>query len=157
VPADRLRQGGVRNLSIRDNIVLPDAAHYWRHRERERAVLRAAIDEFDIQPPNPAALFERLSGGNQQKVVLSKWLLVQPSVLVLDDPTSGVDPRSRRLVFDAVRSATAQGITVILLSSEHEQLIAMCSRVYVLRAGSVAAQLAGSELTREALALWSFV
>lgn len=157
VPADRLRQGGVRNLSIRDNVVLPDAAHYWRHTERERAVLGAAIDEFDIQPQNPAALFERLSGGNQQKVVLSKWLLVQPSVLVLDDPTSGVDPRSRRLVFDAVRSAADEGITVILLSSEHEQLVAMCSRVYVLRAGTVAAQLTGSELTREALARWSFV
>jgi ribose transport system ATP-binding protein len=157
VPADRLRQGGVRSLSVRDNIVLPDADRYWRNGARERAVIGAAIDELDIQPTMPSALFERLSGGNQQKVVLSKWLLVQPAVLVLDDPTSGVDPRSRRLVFDAVRAAARSGLAVILLSSEHEQLVATCSRVLVLRSGTIAAQLGGAELTREALARWSYV
>ena len=157
VPADRLRQGGIRSLSIRDNIILPDAGRYFRQGARERAVVAAAMEELDIQPRQPTALFERLSGGNQQKVVLSKWLLVRPSVLVLDDPTSGVDPRSRRLVFDAVRDAAAQGIGVVLLSNEHEQLTAMCSRVLVLRSGTVAADLSGTDLTREALARWSYV
>ena len=112
VPSDRLRQGGVRSLSMRDNIILPDARRYWRRGRLERAVIDAAIAEFDIQPPRQATLFERLSGGNQQKVVLSKWLLLQPSVLILDDPTSGVDPASRRLVFDAVQAAAQRGIGV---------------------------------------------
>jgi ribose transport system ATP-binding protein len=157
VPSDRLRQGGVRTLSVRDNLILPDAGRYWRQGRRERAVVAAAIDEFDVQPREPAILFEQLSGGNQQKVVLSKWLLTQPRVLILDDPTSGVDPRSRHLVFDAVRAAAAAGIGVVLLSSEHEQLIAMCARVLVIRAGVVATELRGTDLTPEALARWSYV
>lgn len=156
VPADRLRQGGIRSLSVRDNIVLPEADRYWRAGTRERAAIAAAIGEFDVQPADPAALFERLSGGNQQKVVLAKWLLTRPRVLVLDDPTSGVDPRSRRLVFHALRAAAAEGIAVILLSNEHEQLLAMCSRILVLRSGVVAAELTGPEMTLEALARWSY-
>ena len=89
-------------------------------------------------------------------MVLGKWLLLQPSVLILDDPTSGVDPSSRRLVFDAVQAAAQRGIGVILLSSEHEQLIANCGRVLVLRDGSVSADLSGPRLDPEALAQWSF-
>jgi ribose transport system ATP-binding protein len=157
VPSDRLRQGGVRTLSVRDNLILPDTRRYWRQGRRERAVVTAATDEFDVQPREPTILFEQLSGGNQQKVVLSKWLLTQPRLLILDDPTSGVDPRSRRLVFDAVRAAAASGIGVVLLSSEHEQLIAMCARVLVIRAGVVATELRGTDLTPEALARWSYV
>ncbi len=157
VPADRLRQGGVRTLSVRENLVLPDAARYWRRGPREREVISAAIDELDIQPPYPGSLFERLSGGNQQKVVLAKWLLLQPSVTVLDEPTSGVDPRSRRLVFEAVRAAASRGMAVILLTNEHEQLIEICTRVLVMRGGVIAAELAHDAMTREALARWSYL
>lgn len=156
VPADRLRQGGVRSLSLRDNIVLPDARRYWRRRAREDAVVGAAMDELDIEPKQPSAVFERLSGGNQQKVVLSKWLLLQPAVIVLDDPTSGVDPYSRRLVFNAVQAAARRKVGVVLMSNEHEQLINQCSRVLVLRGGAVAAELQGRDLTRETLARWSY-
>ena len=156
VPADRLRQGGVRSLSVRDNIILPDARRYWRQGKREKAVVLAALDEFDIEPKNPAAVFEQLSGGNQQKVVLSKWLLMRPAVIVLDDPTSGVDPYSRRLVFDALQAAARLKVGIVLMSNEHEQLVNQCSRVLVLRGGAVAAELRGADLTRASLARWSY-
>lgn len=157
VPADRLHQGGLQSSSLVDNIVLPDARRYWHRRNRRTRVMAAVFDAFRVLPARYEALFGQLSGGNQQKVVLAKWLMIQPKVLILDDPTSGVDPHSRRLIFDAVRAAAESGIGVVLLSNEHEQLIDMCDRVLVLRAGAVAAELTGPGMTLESIARWSFL
>jgi ribose transport system ATP-binding protein len=156
LPADRLRSGGIASLSVRENVVLPDARSYWHRSGVERSTLRRLIDRLDVRPPSAAALFGSLSGGNQQKVLLGKWLLLGPSVIVLDDPTSGVDPGARETIFSILREAASEGLAVLLFSTELEQLVAMCSRVLVLRDGAVTTQLAGAELTRETVTKWCY-
>jgi ABC-type sugar transport system ATPase subunit len=154
LPADRLRSGGIASLAVAENVVLPDARSYWHRRGAERATLRRLIERLDVRPPSSSALFGSLSGGNQQKVLLGKWLLLGPSVMVLDDPTSGVDPGARETIFSILREAASGGLAILLFSTELEQLVAMCSRVLVLRNGTIETELAGGELTREAVTKW---
>jgi ribose transport system ATP-binding protein len=156
LPADRLRSGGIASLAVTENIVLPDARKYWHRPGAQRATLRRLIERLDVRPPSPSALFGSLSGGNQQKVLLGKWLLLGPSVMVLDDPTSGVDPGARETIFSILREAASEGLALLLFSTELEQLVAMCSRVLVLRDGAIATELAGEELTREAVTKWCY-
>ncbi len=156
LPADRLHAGGIGPLSVAENALLPDLGRYWHHPERERNVLRKVVADFDIRPPNPMALFGRLSGGNQQKTILAKWLLLRPSVLVLDDPTNGVDPHARRTIFELLRDAAAEGVAVVMFSTEPEQFAAICSRVAILRDGAVAKELTGDELTPQTISKWCY-
>jgi ABC-type sugar transport system ATPase subunit len=156
LPADRLHAGGIAPLSVAENTLLPDFARYWHHPQRERSVLRKLVADFDIRPPNPMVLFGRLSGGNQQKTILAKWLLLRPSVLVLDDPTNGVDPHARRKIFELLRDAAAEGVAVVMFSTEPEQFASICSRVVILRGGKAAKELAGDELTPQTISQWCY-
>jgi ribose transport system ATP-binding protein len=155
VPADRLRAGGVAALTISENIALPALRRYW-HRAKDLA--RAAQDvigTFDVRPPRPAAIFGGLSGGNQQKVLLGKWLMLQPRVLVLADPTYGVDPAAREAIFDAIRGAASAGVTVLFFSTEPEQLVRLCDRVLVMNQGRISTELSGSGMHLESIVEWS--
>jgi ribose transport system ATP-binding protein len=156
LPADRLHYGGIRSLSVAENIMLPAFGRYWPSRGRERTVLRRLIEDFDVRPPRPQALFGTLSGGNQQKSLLAKWLHLRPAVLVLDDPTSGVDPGAREKIFQLLRDAAAEGLGILLFSTEPEQLAAMCSRVLVLRDGVIATTLAGPDLSHQSISRWCY-
>jgi ribose transport system ATP-binding protein len=156
LPADRLRNGGIATLSLADNAVLPEVGRYWHKPGKEQATLQEMIRLLDIRPPLPRTLFGKLSGGNQQKVLLGKWLLTRPALLVLDDPTSGVDPSAREKIFEILRDAAAEGISILFFSTEPEQLAAMCSRVLVLKAGRVSIELAGAELSRETISHWCY-
>jgi ABC-type sugar transport system ATPase subunit len=153
--ADRLRDGGVPTLSVQENLVLPALSRYWHRAALHRKVTRSVIDAFDVHPPSPDATFGGLSGGNQQKVLLGKWLLLDPSVLVLADPTYGVDPGAREAIFAAVGEAAARGVCVLFFSTEPEQLVRTCSRVLVLREGAIVTELTGSEVTMEKVTEWS--
>ena len=156
LPVDRLRSGGVGTLDLTENVLLPELGRFWHARARERRVMAEIIACFDVRPPRPKALFGRLSGGNQQKILLGKWLLLRPSVLVLEDPTSGVDPNARAKMFEALADAASQGVSFLFFSTEPEQLAAMCSRVIVLRDGAVAAELTGDDLDQEIISRWSY-
>lgn len=156
IPSDRLRRGGVGSLSVDENIVLPAVWSYWGRRERRRAVVQGVIEGFDVRPPGPRQLFGVLSGGNQQKVLLGKWLTLQPAVLVLDDPTYGVDPHARETIFAAALDAVEHGVCVLFLSSEPEQLLRVCSRVLVVHEGTVVAELKDASMTLEKVMEWSY-
>lgn len=156
LPVDRLRSGGIGTLDLAENVLLPEFGRFWHARSRERRVMEEIIACFDVRPPRPEALFGRLSGGNQQKILLGKWLLLRPSVLVLEDPTSGVDPNARAKMFEALADAAGQGVSILFFSTEPEQLAAMCSRVLVLRDGVVAAELTGGDLDQEIISQWSY-
>jgi len=156
IPSDRLRAGGVASLSVSENVVLPALRSYWHQPARRRAVVRGVIDSFDVRPPDPHRLFGALSGGNQQKVLLGKWLALRPAVLVLDDPTYGVDPAAREIIFDAIADAASQGVCVLFFSTEPEQLARVCHRVVILREGANAAELTGPQITLENLISWSY-
>jgi ABC-type sugar transport system ATPase subunit len=134
------------SLSVAENMTLPVARRFWHKRREERSVVKRFMQAFDVRPPLPDVLFGTLSGGNQQKVVVAKWLITKPRVLVLDDPTAGVDPGARRQLFSILHEAAERGLALIIFSTEPEQFSAHCSRVIVLGDGRVVAELSGDEL-----------
>jgi ABC-type sugar transport system ATPase subunit len=158
LPRDRSRDGAVRTLSMRDNMTMVVCRRYWRHRKEELAAIRAMIDGLNIAPPDPRAMQGRLSGGNQQKVILAKWLLSNPRLLILDDPTYGIDPASRQVLFSAVRERVARGdMCALLLSTEPEQIARACDRVVAFQRGRIAAELDGGAISDEAVARWATI
>ncbi len=155
IPGDRPVAGGVGALPIVDNMMLPALATRFRPwLLRRPAMLRAARalgETFGVVPNRPEFAFAALSGGNQQKVVLAKWLQLQPRLVLLDEPTQGVDVGARQLVFRAIRDAAARGAAVLCASSDAEQLAEICHRVLVLARGRIAAEIAGPALGKQAI------
>ncbi|MEC9343745.1 MAG: sugar ABC transporter ATP-binding protein [Pseudomonadota bacterium] len=153
LPADRLGTSGAGSLPVSDNMTLPsinrflgrlglrrDAMHGWTH---EKGLAH------QVKPNDPFLNLENLSGGNQQKVLLAKWLELEPRLLLLDEPTQGVDVGARQQVFSAIDRAAGQGTVVICASTDAEQLAQICNRVLVFAQGRVAAELTGSDITKE--------
>lgn len=105
-----------------------------------------------MRPPDPTARVGQFSGGNQQKVVLAKWMDHQPTVLVLDEPTQGIDAGAKFDVLQTICDAAAAGAGVLIASGDYEQLAHICHRVLVLRFGAVVAELSGAELTETSIA-----
>jgi ribose transport system ATP-binding protein len=140
VPERRDRDGLAFELSMRDNISLPGLrkrGHSWfvgRKWQREDA--EAALESLDIRPRTPSILIKQLSGGNQQKVLLAKWLTMGPTVLVLHEPTQAVDVGARQDILHALRRAADSGTAVILVSSEPDDLCAACDRILIYSAAT---------------------
>ncbi|HEY6800604.1 MAG TPA: ATP-binding cassette domain-containing protein, partial [Agromyces sp.] len=105
----------------------------------------------DVQPPRLDRRMEKFSGGNQQKAVLARWLRTDPRVLLLDDPTQGVDVGAKAAIYREIRAAADGGMAVLVASSDSEELVHVCDRVLVFRSGAVGVELAGHELTEERL------
>lgn len=156
LPANRQRWGVVGAASVEENVTLPALRRYFRHghldRRRERADVRALLDDFEVAPPDPRRAIATLSGGNQQKALLGKWFATGPRVLALHEPTQGVDVGARRQIFHRIRAAAEAGTAFLMASSEHEDLAHVCDRVLVLRDGRVVAELHGDELTEARIA-----
>lgn len=147
--SDRLAEGGVVAMSVRENLILPKVERYGLSRRRASADVGRAMTQLAVRPEDPTVPFGSLSGGNQQKVLLARWLLLGPAVLVLDDPTAGVDPHTREVMFATMRDLAAEGVSIVLRSTEPEHLARLCARVIVMRRGRVAAELTGETLTME--------
>jgi ABC-type sugar transport system ATPase subunit len=152
VPADRHRNGVHINQSVADNITFLDVRKYWRQgwlRNRERILsARPLMDEYDVRPRDPKRSIALLSGGNQQKAVLAKWMHREPQVLILDEPAHGIDIGAKSQVFSLVEDAARSGTAVIIISEEFEDLARLCDRVLVMRDGRIAAELEGNAKTR---------
>ena len=149
VPGDRHRDALAIALSVQDNITLPRIrAHngLLLRRGWQRDEARQVIDTLGVRPADPAAVAGTLSGGNQQKVLIGKWLLSRPRLLVLHEPTQAVDVGARADIHNAIAQAADGGSAVIMVTSDPAELVAVCDRVLVLRGGTVAAEL-GGELT----------
>jgi len=153
VPADRARASGVGSASVLENMTLPVLdAFFGRGRLRkgaERARVLQLMLQFGVTPADPDRRLGALSGGNQQKALLAKWLQVRPFVLLLHEPTQGVDIGSRREIFRIVRETAALGAAVLIASSEYEDLANVCNRVVVMRRGRAVTELTGGDLTSE--------
>ncbi|MCD9622777.1 sugar ABC transporter ATP-binding protein [Rhabdothermincola salaria] len=155
VPSDRKREGVWTEATAAENLSLPVLGRY-RSRgflalRRERAVAGEAMRRFQVSPSDPVMPVGRFSGGNQQKLVLAKWLQVDPRILVLDEPTQGVDAGARRDILELIRAQIEQGTAGLMCSADHEQLAAVCNRVLVMRGGTICAELSGEDLTEDAV------
>jgi ribose transport system ATP-binding protein len=156
LPGDRNRDGSVGSLSLVDNLTLPALGRYrGRLGLRRRRMLQHTarlLQDFDVRPSRPRMRYEALSGGNQQKAQLAKWLDMRPLLVMLDEPTRGVDAGARQQIDAMIRDVAAAGAAVMCTSGDHEQLTALCDRVLVFAGGQVATALTGSEVTRERIA-----
>lgn len=155
VPGDRQRQGAVVSLSIGENVAIPRLDGFFRRGLLRSGALTAAITEllnrFQVRPADPAAPMGTLSGGNQQKAIIAKWLQLKPRLLLLDEPTVGVDVGSRAQIFEAIRDLAAHGTAVLCASNDYAQLAELCDRVLIFSGGRLRAGLTGQDLTKEAI------
>ena len=139
IPEDRRGQGLVAGMSIRANVSLADLRRFVRaglvSRARERMSVMRLMDQIDILPRRPEASVATLSGGNQQKVLFAKWLNARPRVLLLDEPTRGVDIGAKRNIYDLIVSLAGEGIAIVLVSSELEEVMSLSRRVYLVHDG----------------------
>jgi ribose transport system ATP-binding protein len=141
VPEDRRIQGLVTAHAVQSNLLLPlyqRLTRGWLINDRQgREIYDRYAERLSIRTASPLAPVKRLSGGNQQKVVLGKWLALEPKLLILDEPTAGVDVSTRSEIVTMVRELAEEGTGVILISSELTEVLALCDRVIVLRDGRV--------------------
>jgi rhamnose transport system ATP-binding protein len=155
VPEDRQQQGAVLPLSIQDNVALaslPSLAKVgFTRKAATRRTAQKWIERLQIRARGPEQSVEELSGGNQQKVVLAKWLQTQPRVLILDEPTKGIDVGSKAAVHQLMSELARAGMAIVMVSSELPEILGMSDRVVVMRRGRVRACFDGSEATAEAL------
>src|SRR3954454_14338536 len=155
VPADRGREGVVAEFSVAENLSLSGLGRLGSRgrlgRGAERALVERWTERLEVKASGPGALISTLSGGNQQKVVLGRCLARVPELLVLSEPTAGVDVGTRVAIYDLIAGLAADGLTVVVSSSDLGDLLAMCPRILVRREGRVAAELAAEGLTDHAL------
>jgi rhamnose transport system ATP-binding protein len=155
LPEDRRRHGVIAEMSIAANTTLAALRAIGRAGlldfAREREIASAYRERFAIKAPSVDAAVATLSGGNQQKVALARWLVTNPSVLILDEPTQGVDVGAKAEIHGLIVELAAQGLAIVLISSELEEILGMSDRVAVMRGGTVAGTLDRAEATPERL------
>ncbi len=157
VPEDRGTQGLVRQMAIRENAsmaVLKRLSNMtFIQRTKERLLARDAIKQLNIRAYSSEQIVNKLSGGNQQKVVVSKWLASKPSLLIMDEPTRGIDVGAKAEIHRLMsKLAVEEGIAVLMISSELPEILGMSDRVLVMREGQIVAEFTRAEATQEAIA-----
>ena len=153
LPADRREASGVGAASVRENISLPILRSFFRagilDERNERRHVDKLLQDFEVRPPDSSLPLGSLSGGNQQKALLAKWFQTKPAVLLLHEPTQGVDIGSRRAIFRQIKEAASCGTAILLCSTEYADLANLCDRVVVMRNGEQVAELTGSAMTEQ--------
>jgi ABC-type sugar transport system ATPase subunit len=156
VPADRKVQGLVHEMSVRENLVMAFTSRVARVRRpaarRELRVVRESFQGMRIRAGSPRAPVATLSGGNQQKIVLAKWLATSPRVLMLDEPTRGVDVGAKAEIYQLLFDAAESGVGVLVSSSENPELLTLCDRILVMFRGRIAAELSRDDATEARIA-----
>lgn len=161
LPEDRKSQGLLMLRSIADNVTLPHLADVSSagvirpQLEQQRA--GEMIRRLDVRTNTSRALVNTLSGGNQQKVLFARWLFRRPRVMIADEPTRGVDVGAKHAIYELIHSLAAEGIAVLLISSEHEELLGLAHRVLVMRAGRIVAEFDSETMSEDAVLRAAFV
>ena len=153
VPEDRKSQGLVQIAAVSRNICMVNmdaaASGFVMSAAKEREISREYVDKLDISTPSVDTETQYLSGGNQQKVVIAKWLLEDSDIIILDEPTRGIDVGAKSEIYNLIVSLVAQGKSVLMISSELPEVIGMSDRVLVIHEGRLAGELARGEATQE--------
>jgi ABC-type sugar transport system ATPase subunit len=153
VSEDRGKYGLVSKMSIKDNIVMPQLSENARFGvmdlAREYKLAGKMTTEVGIKAPDTDFAVSNLSGGNQQKVSVSKAIALNPKVLILDEPTRGVDVNAKAEIHRIISNMAAEGLTILMISSELPELIGMCDRIYVMKDGTIAGCFKRDEFSQE--------
>jgi ribose transport system ATP-binding protein len=161
LPPDRKTSGGLIGLSARENLMLADLGKHWRFprlsRRSERTESATWFQRLSVRPGDDVERpLSSFSGGNQQKILFGKWLRTGPRVLLLDEPTQGVDIATKAELHKEILAAAEAGACVVVSSSDTEELIAICHRILVMRHGRVVGTLSGKDKTVVNLSHTSF-
>ncbi|MFA7693135.1 MAG: sugar ABC transporter ATP-binding protein [Candidatus Hydrogenedentes bacterium] len=152
---DRKGQGLVLGMSVRANITLSNMNAALKGPlllpSKERRIARDFVGKLKIKTPHVEEIVHNLSGGTQQKVVLAKWLLTHSKVLIFDEPTRGIDVGAKMEIYRLINEIAAQGVAIILITSELPEALGMCDRIYVMREGRIMGELSGAEANQESI------
>ena len=155
VPEDRKTQGVILEMAVRDNLSLAslrrDARGIFLNRKNAAKLSAEMIREMRIKTPDDRQPVQFLSGGNQQKVVLGKWLALKPRLLLLDEPTRGIDVGAKQEIYRLMEDLARQGIAILFVSSEMEEILGMSDRALVMHEGRIAGELLRGQLSEEAV------
>jgi ribose transport system ATP-binding protein len=150
---DRKAEGIVPDMTVAENLTLALLPRISRNgildEERQRAIVERFIAELGIKCSGPNQKVRELSGGNQQKVLLARWLAMDPKLLILDEPTRGIDVGAKGEIQRLIRKLADEGLGVLMISSELEEVIEGADRIFVLREGRSVAELEGAEATED--------
>lgn len=156
LPANRLREGCVPSATVAENVSLPALGRFyrrgWLDARAERREIGELLRRFDVRPPDPRAPMGTLSGGNQQKALLARLVALGSRILILHEPTKGVDVAAREQILGLAAGMRESGVSVLLISTEYEDLARVCDRVLVIRHGAVGVELERPHLTESAIA-----
>jgi ribose transport system ATP-binding protein len=154
-PADRKRLGCMPAWTLRENVTLPrlpsQSIFRWMRESHERRDSKVWLERMGVDPPQPEKLFATMSGGNQQKLVIGRWLRVGAKILLLDEPTNGVDAAAKNSIYGLLTESAASGAAVVMSSSDIEELVLICDRVLVMGDGVIKTEFVHSEITDAAL------
>ncbi len=155
IPEDRKVEGLMLPMSIRDNLTLASLQQLRLglgiDSVKEAAAVKAMVERLQIRAPDVGAPVATLSGGNQQKVVLAKWLMTEPGIILLNDPTRGIDVGTKQEIYRLLRNLAAEGRTIIFYSTDYAELIGCCDKVLILYGGRITRELKGDECTEHNL------
>ena len=160
VPEDRKTEGLIQELSVLKNIGLAKLADQGKmvlNNKQEEADCYDMIRQMEIKTANIDLAVKSLSGGNQQKVLLAKWILLNPKVLIIDEPTRGVDIGAKSDIYAILRKLASQGMAIIVVSSEIPEVMGVCDTIYVMKEGRITAVMPSDEVTEEKIGYYSTI
>ena len=153
LPEDRKLQGLILPMTVRENTTMASMkktlVNHMVNRKREVEITQGYVDRLGVRTPGVEQKVVNLSGGNQQKVVIGKWLNTDPKVLILDEPTRGIDVGAKKEIHTLMGELTSQGVAVIMISSELPEVLGMSDRVIVMHEGRICGEFARNEATQE--------
>jgi ribose transport system ATP-binding protein len=154
-PEDRRRTGLITEMNVRENITMAGLKHcstWWLIRaDRETEVARRQVEALHVKTPGVETQTMNLSGGNQQKVVLAKWLSLQPKVIIFDEPTRGIDVGAKAEIYRLMRDLANRGVAIVMISSEMEEVLGVSDRIAVMHEGEITGFLTREEFSEQAI------
>ncbi len=160
-PEDRKLEGLFLIQTVRENVSMAILSHLTKlgfiRQKQEKSLVTTAIQEFNIKTPSAEQKVINLSGGNQQKVILARWMAMKPKVIILDEPTKGIDVGAKAEIYQMICHVAKQGIAVIFISSELTEVIGLSDRILVLKDGSITKELPGGNVTEQEILSWAML
>lgn len=161
VTEDRKKTGAIQVKSVGMNITFADFKDFCKYGflniKKEKAIIKDSIKKLSIKTPNAKQEVQFLSGGNQQKVILAKWLLTNSKILICDEPTKGIDVGTKQEFYDILDKLARTGVSIMLISSELPEIIGLSNRVYVMRNGTIRAELSGKDVNEDTIAKYEMM